>query len=63
MITTLSMRHAYIGPLNGGSGGGGGVFLITKMSYICILQCMSASYMFNDDKVKLYFWWEFNEIL
>lgn len=43
--------------------GGGGVFLITKMSYICILQCMSASYMFNDDKVKLYFWWEFNEIL
>lgn len=44
------MRHAYIGPLDGDSGRGGGS-ISNYEDIICILQCMSASYMFNDDKV------------
>lgn len=43
------MRHDYIGPLDGGSGRGGGISNYEDI--MCILQCMSASYMFNDDKV------------
>lgn len=44
-------------------GGGSISFISNYEDIICILQCMSASYMFNDDKVQLNFWWEFNEIL
>lgn len=52
LITTLSMRHAYIGPLDGGSGRGESISYISNYEdIICILQCLSDSYMFNDDKV------------
>lgn len=46
------MRHAYIGPLDGGSGRGESISYIPNYEdIICILQCLSDSYMFNDDKV------------
>lgn len=51
MITTLSLRHAYMGPLDGGGARVSAIFLITKIFYVFCSVYISASYMFNHYKM------------
>lgn len=64
LITTLSMRHAYIGPLDGGSGRGevSAIFLITKISYVfcsvwvtaICLMTTKCNFIFGGSLMKYY---------